>query len=221
MAWKNFYLTAGIVGTAALPFYEGMTGGANLPKGACVVAANHSSFLDGPLLAWAYCQARLKPLHMIAYEEPFHHWLMGYVLRSGGSIPFRRGDRSSQTAMLTTALGWLAAGEAVGLFPEGHINQKERLNRPRPGAALLALESGAPVVPAAIFGSAAMLPIGKNIPRLGKPRIRIAFGRPIPFLEKERLYHSLPGDERRMLIKNLGFRIIRAIGIMTGRETPA
>lgn len=220
MAWKSFYMTAGIVGTVALPFYEGMTGGANLPQGPCVVVANHSSFLDGPLLAWAYCQARLKPLHMIAYEEPFHHWLMGWVLRSGGCIPFRRGDRGSQAAMLRTALEWIAAGEAVGLFPEGHINQKPRLNRPRLGAALLALESGAPLVPAAILGSDKMLPVGKRIPRIGSPRIQIKFGRPIPLLEKEKLYSRLPHDERQMLIKNLGIRIIRAIGRMTGREPP-
>lgn len=221
MAWKSFYLSAGMVGTAALPVYEGMTGGANVPQGPCIIVANHSSFLDGPLLAWAYCQARLKPLHMIAYEEPFHNWLMGWILRSGGCIPFRRGDRKSQIKMLHAALGWLNANEAVGLFPEGHINQKPRLNKPRPGAALLALETGAPLIPTAILGSSAMLPIGKTFPRITKPRIRVVFGRPIPLLEKEMLYSSLPRDERQMLIKNLGFRIIRAIGKMTGRETPA
>lgn len=221
MAWKSFYLSAGMVATIAVPLYEGVSGKANIPDGPCIVVANHSSFLDGPLLAWAYCQARLKPLHMIAYEEPFHNWLMGWILRSGGCIPFRRGNRQSQAKMLRTALGWLAAGEAVGIFPEGHINQKTRLNRPRPGAALLALETGLPIIPAAIFGSSAMLPIDKTFPRLTKPRIKIAFGRQIPFLEKEMRYQHLPRDERQMLVKNLGIRIIRAIGKMTGRETPA
>lgn len=220
MAWKSFYLSAGIVGTAAIPVYEGMSGGANVPRGPCIVVANHSSFLDGPLLAWAYCQAKLKPLHFIAYEEPFQHWLMGWVLRSAGCIPFRRGDRNSQAKMLHTALGWLAAGEAVAVFPEGHINQKPRLNRPRSGAALLALESGVPLIPTAIMNSDKMLPVGKSIPRVCSPRVRVAFGRPIPLLEKELLYHSLPRDERQMLIKNLGIRIIRAIGKMTGRESP-
>lgn len=219
MAWKSFYLSAGMVATAALPIYDGMSGGANVPKGRCIIVANHSSFLDGPLLAWAYCQARLLPLHMIAYEEPFHHWLMGWVLRSAGCIPFQRGNRNSQAKMLDTALQWLAANEAVGLFPEGHINQKPTLNRPRPGAALLALESGAPIIPTAIVGSDKMLPVGKSIPRIGNPRVRITFGRPIPLLEKETLYRELPRDERQMLIKNLGVRIMRVIGKMTGRET--
>ncbi len=217
MAWKSFYLAAGIVSAAALPFLDRVYGAANLPSGSCIVAANHSSFLDGPLLSLAYCRARLKPLHMIAYEEPFRHWLMGWILRSGGAIPFRRGDRASQGSMLAAALAWLASGEAVGIFPEGHINQKPILNRARPGAALLALESGVPVVPAAIIGSDRVMPLGKAFPRPGA-RVRIVFGRPVALLEKERLYASLPRVERSVLVKNLGYRILRAIGELSGRE---
>lgn len=218
MAWKSIHLAAGILSTAALPLYEGSEGDLNLPEGPCVVAANHSSFLDGPLLALAYFRATLRPLHMIAYEEPFENWLMGWVLRSGGCIPFRRGDRASQGRMLTSALGWLAAGEAVGIFPEGHINQRPLLNRSRPGAALLALESGAPVIPAAILGSDRMLPLGRRIPRVGRDRIRVVFGRPVPLLEKEYLYRRLPADERAVMLRNFGYRIMRNIGLLTGRE---
>lgn len=220
MAWKSFYLATGMVGIAAAPVYEGASGVANIPEGPCVVVANHSSFLDGPLLAYSYVRTRLKPLHMIAYEEPFHNWAMGWFLRCGGCIPFRRGHRGSQAEMLRKALGWLAAGEAVGLFPEGHINQKPRLHRPRSGAALLALETGVPLVPAAILGSADKMPVDKTFPRFSKPRVRVVFGRPIPLLEKEMLYRELPRDERQMLIRNLGIRIIRTIGKMTGRESP-
>lgn len=217
MAWKSFYLAAGMVKTCALPLYRGAEDAHHLPPGPCIVAANHSSFLDGPLLALAHAETRLRPLHMIAYEEPFKNWLTGWILRSGGAIPFRRCDRASQTKMLKTALGWLAKGGAVGIFPEGHINRKPRLARPRPGAALLALESGAPVIPAAVIGTDAILPAGKHLPKPGR-RARIRFGHPVTLLEKERLYATLPRDERQTLIKNLGYRIMRAIGELTGRE---
>lgn len=217
MAWKSFYLAAGITGTVATPFYEGLEGGGNLPDGPGIVVANHSSFLDGPLLAYAYCQARLRPLHMIAYEEPFDHWLMGWILRSGGCIPFKRNDRASQGKMMTTALGWLAGGEAVGIFPEGHVNHRPALNRARSGAALLALESGALLIPTAILGTGAIMPRGSKRPRLA-PRARIVFGRAIPLLDKERRYRDLPRGERAVLVKNLGYRIMRAIGQLTGRE---
>lgn len=217
MAWKSFYLAAGIISTAAMPFYSGFEGGGNLPDGPCLVAANHSSYLDGPILTLAYCQAKLRPLHMIAYEEPFDHWLMGWILRSGGCIPFRRNDRLSQGKMLSTALGWMAAGEAVGIFPEGHINQRPLLNRSRPGAALLALESGVPIIPAAIVGSDRIMPRGSSLPRPA-PRARVLFGRPLPLMEKELQYRNLPADDRQMLVRNLGYRIMRAIGMLSGRE---
>ncbi len=217
MAWKSFYLAAGMVKTAALPFYRGAEGARHLPEEACIVAANHSSFLDGPLLALAYAEARLKPLHMIAYEDPFRHWLMGWILRSGGAIPFRRGDRASQGRMLGTALGWLAAGEAVGIFPEAHINPRPRLGRPRAGVSLLALESGAPIIPAAIIGSDRALPPGRRWPRPGRGVV-VRFGRPVGLLEKETFYAELPPDERNMLVKNLGYRVMRAIGELAGRE---
>lgn len=217
MAWKSFYLCAGAVYTATLPFSAGYSGGRNIPDGPCIIAANHSSFLDGPFLALAYAQAKLRPLHMIAYEEPFHNWFMGYFLRAGNCIPFKRGDRNSQGEMLLTALGWLATGEAVGIFPEGHINQKPLLNRPRPGAALLALESGLPVLPAAILGSDKTLPLGARLPRPGR-RARVVFGRPLYLAEKEERYRELPRDERKTVIKNLGYRIMRAIGLLSDRK---
>ena len=217
MAWKSFYLSAGAVATATLPFSAGYSGGLNIPDGPCIIAANHSSFLDGPLLALAYAREKLRPLHMIAYEEPFRNWLLGYFLRAGGCIPFKRGDSGSQSRMMRTALGWLAAGEAVGIFPEGHINQRLLLNRPRPGAALLALESGAPILPAAIIGSNRVLPLGARLPRPGR-RARVVFGRPLYLMEKEERYRALPRDERAMLVKNLGYRIMRAIGMLAGRD---
>ncbi|MCD7897793.1 MAG: 1-acyl-sn-glycerol-3-phosphate acyltransferase [Planctomycetaceae bacterium] len=218
MAWKSFYLAAGVVGTVAFPFLRSIEGGANVPDGACLIAANHSSFLDGPLLAYAYCRTKLLPLHMVAYEEPFAHPIMGWILRSGKAIPFRRGDRRSQGRMLSEALGWLAADEAVGIFPEGHINHQPRLNRARPGLAILALKSGLPVGPTAIIGTHKIMPRGANFPRLA-PRAQVVFGRPVGMLDKERLYRELPASERKILIKNYGYRVMRAIGALSGRGT--
>ena len=219
MAWKSFHLAAGIISAAALPFYAGSTGAAALPPGPCLVAAHHSGFLDGPLLAMAYARARLRPLHMIAYGEPFDNWLMGWILRSGGAIPFQRGNRDSQERMLVSALGWLAAGEAVGIFPEAHINRTRRLNSPRSGLALLALESGVPVIPAAITGSEKTFPPGASWPHPGR-RIRVVFGQPIPLMPKETRYRLLPADERRIVIANLGLRIMTVIARLAGKEPP-
>ena len=217
MAWKNFYLTAGIMSVASLPFMKGSSGGPGLPDGPCVVTANHTSLLDGPLLAVLYAREKLRPLHMIAYEEPFRHWLMGWILRSAGCIPFRRGNRASQTEMLKTALGWLAAGEAVGVFPEGHINQSARLGKPRKGAAILALEAQVPVVPTAIFGSRELYPTGARFPKFRRKAI-IRWGQPIDLWPKELAYAESSPAERREMIDNLNYRIMHGIAELTGQK---
>ncbi|MDR1536016.1 MAG: 1-acyl-sn-glycerol-3-phosphate acyltransferase [Planctomycetota bacterium] len=219
MAWKSFYLSAGMLSALARPFLKAVTGAAFLPNGPVLVAAPHTSFLDGPLLALAYAREKLLPLHMIAYREPFSHWLLGWILRSGGAIPFRRGDKDSQFGMLTAALGWLAAGEAVGIFPEGHLNPADRLNRPRPGLALLALESGLPIVPAVVSGSELVLPPGARMPRLGRTA-RVVFGQPIRLFPKERRYASLPREERAEMIRNIGFRTMAALAELSGKPPP-
>ena len=217
MAWKNFYLTAGIMSVASLPFFKASIGGRGLPDGPCIVTANHSSLLDGPLLAVLYARLKLKPLHMIAYEEPFKHWLMGYILRSSGNIPFRRGDKASQGRMLRTALGWLAAGEAVGIFPEGHINQNPRLGKPRKGAAILALEAQVPVVPTAIFGTKELFPVGAKRPKVRRS-VTIRWGQPIELWPKELAYAESSPGERKDMINSLNYRIMHGIAELTGRE---
>ncbi|MDR3211912.1 MAG: 1-acyl-sn-glycerol-3-phosphate acyltransferase [Planctomycetota bacterium] len=219
MAWKSFYLAAGVVSTLALPLYGGSSGENHLPDGPTLVAACHTSFLDGPLIALAYARTKLRPLHMIAYSEPFRHWLMGWILRSGGAIPFSRGDRVAQGGMLTQALGWLAAGEAVGIFPEAHINPRPTLGRPRRGMALLALESGLPVTPAVVDGSSDLLPLAASWPRWGK-LARVRFGPPVRLSPQEADYASLPQAERRVLLGSLTGRVMRALSELSGRPLP-
>lgn len=216
MAGKSFYLAAGVVAAVSSPFRAGSTGASRLPDGPCLVAASHTSFLDGPLLALAYAREKLRPLHMVAYAEPFDHWLFGWFLRSGRCIPFRRGNQRSQCEMLKLALGWLKAGEAVGIFPEGHISRRPALGRPRRGAALIALESGLPIVPAAVIGSNAVLPPGASFPNLFST-VSVAFGAPIELLGKERNYAASTRGGRAAMIGDLSVRIMHAIATLSGR----
>ncbi len=206
MAWNTFYIAAGAAKILCLPFLplRGTEGGRHIPDSPCIIAANRSSAFDAALLALAHAEAKKTPLHILADE----HCSLQWFLRRGGSIP--PGD-------LKTALGWLAAKGPVGIFPEGKVNAAPVPEHPPPAAALLALESGVPVVPAAIIGSDRAFPRGKRLPVFGR-RVRVCFGRPVPLMEKERRYASLPRDERANLISNVGYRIMRAIGELAGRE---
>jgi 1-acyl-sn-glycerol-3-phosphate acyltransferase len=134
--------------------------------GPCVVAANHESVLDPPLLALAFP----RPLRFLAKEELWRYrpgaWLMDVL----GGVPVSRG-REGHVAV-AEAGRLLAAGEAVAIFPQGTVRGGVWTR----GAARLALEAGVPLVPVAIVGSARALSRG----RIGFPRISIVVGEPIP-----------------------------------------
>jgi len=143
--------------------------------GPYIVAANHHNYLDGVLLAVALPAPiaflvmprvyRATPLH-----PPFHRHI--------GSIPINL--ERPDVAALRSALGALERGRIVGIFPEGPFSVRGRLEPGLPGVALLALHSGAPVVPAAIRGTYQAL-VGRRfyIPR--RHPLGVRFGPPRVF----------------------------------------
>ena len=137
-----------------------------VPPGPCVVAANHESLLDPPILALAARQ----PLHYLAKVGLWRYRLSALLMDSLGAIPIRR-DRRDLIA-LAAAEERLRAGLTVAIFPQGGINGGEWTR----GAARLALATGVPLVPVRIIGTAQALSRG----RLGFPRIRVVVGEPIP-----------------------------------------
>lgn len=186
-----FYLAAGILKVLSLPFYRGAKDASRLPDGACIVQMHtppHSP--DSAFLSLAYAEARLKPLHLLTNENaPAHRpacWPMSWM-------------KPART--LREALGWLKAGEAVAVCSE---ESAENESAAETTAALLSLESGAPVVPAAVA-------------QTGR-RAEIRFGHAVHLLEKERRYAALPQSERKTLIQNLRYRIERGVEELEGIE---
>lgn len=137
-----------------------------VPPGPCVVAANHESLLDPPLLALAARQ----PLHFLAKVELWRHRPGAWLMDALGGIPVRRDARDLQSIRRAEQL--LRAGEAVAIFPQGTVRGGDWSR----GAAKLALATGSPLVPVRIVGTARALSRG----RIGFPRIRIVVGEPIP-----------------------------------------
>lgn len=217
---KNFWIANAGGRIATLPWFRAVYHKERIPhRGACVFVANHSSFLDGIVLS-AYLNLYLRhSVHTIAYQEPFAHWLMGWVLRSGGCIPFDRKDRDDIWRMMREAVSFLANGEPVTLFPEGHLNDGTKLRLPRPGAALLALESGAPFVPVGIRGSHEAFPLGVKIPR---PRriVELHFGHPIDVTERSEAYHASAPAERRLLVESVLYDVMTSISDLSGLKMP-
>jgi 1-acyl-sn-glycerol-3-phosphate acyltransferase len=155
-----------------------------LPDGPVIVVANHTSFADGILLALV--GRRLgRSLRLMATGGVFRSGLVGPVVRRLGFIPVLRGTDSAAGALDAAATA-LAAGEAVGLFPEGRITRDPQHwpERSKTGAVRLAIRTGAPVVPIALVGAQQVVGTKGIVGRLLRntvlrPRVKVAVGEPI------------------------------------------
>lgn len=123
-------------------------GASNVPaSGAVVLVSNHLHLLDPPLLA-ASCGRRVHPM---AKRELFETPLVGWVLWPYGAFPVRR--FSADMGALRAARSYLRSGHVVLMFPEGTRSKDAQLHPALPGAAMVALLAGSPVVPVAITGT--------------------------------------------------------------------
>ena len=149
------------------------TGNDNVPlEGAVVVVANHGSHLDPPLLGHALG----RPVAFMAKAELFRVPLLGPIIRACGAYPVERGAGDREA--IRTATDRLLQGWATGVFLDGTRQNDGRVNRPQPGAALLAARAGVPLLPVAIINSYRVLGSGSRRARLLPIHIRI--GTPIP-----------------------------------------
>jgi 1-acyl-sn-glycerol-3-phosphate acyltransferase len=140
-------------------------------EGPAIVAPNHKSFWDSFFLGIAIPHRHLRFMGKTELFQGRRAWLLVRL----GAFPVRRGE--SDADALETAREILRQGGLLALFPEGtRIRDPDELGHPKRGAGRLALESGAPLVPAAITGSdhlfAGPLPKPK--------RVQLAFSEPIP-----------------------------------------
>jgi 1-acyl-sn-glycerol-3-phosphate acyltransferase len=146
-------------------------------SGPAIIAANHVGYLDFTFLGMgAHRRGRL--VRFMAMKEAFGHWLGGPLLRNMGHIPVDR-ERNAK-ASLAPALVALRHGEIVGIHPEGGMSRSFVTAPGKSGAARLAIESGAPLIPAAVWGSQRIMAQGRR-PRF--PRdvvVMVGFAAPVP-----------------------------------------
>lgn len=196
---------------ARLVYRPEVTGRHHVPRrGPVILAANHLSALDSvviPLVA-------PRPVAFLAKAEYFRRpGLIGWLARSSltaiSAIPVERGGFRSARASLDLGLKVLEAGGAFGIHPEGTRSRDGRLYRGRTGVALLALATGAPVVPVAVLGTDTIQPVGSRLPRLG--RVTVRFGAPLRFSADA---GSSAGEARRIVTD----QIMTAIGELSGQE---
>jgi 1-acyl-sn-glycerol-3-phosphate acyltransferase len=164
--------------------------------GPLLLVANHSSVLDPPLVGGA-CP---RPLAFLAKAELFRIPGFGPLIRRLGARPLRR--EGTDPAALRAAQRVLADGQALLVFPEGTRGPEGVLREPKPGAALLAMQSGAAVVPVYVSGSGRAWPRGRRLPRPAK--VVVTFGPPLRF-------PRAAGSERKAQYEAASRRMMSAI----------
>ena len=181
-----------IVGVVAhLLFRVKIRGASNVPsEGPVVLCANHIAWWDPVLVAVAV----KRPVHFMAKKELFRYPVLAYLFRKIHAFPVNRGK--PDLGAVKAALGVLQEGNILGIFPEGtRQKNREQLGEMHAGAALFALKTGAPVVPAAIRGTY----------RIGRPVV-LVFGESIT-LESRTGKTSLDMEEGARVIESAIFRL--------------
>lgn len=136
-------------------FRWNIEGAGNVPRsGPALMAFNHIAYLDPFAAAYVVDSCGRRP-RFLAKSELFDDRRISWILRGAGQIPVRRGTKEAPMA-LDRALAALEAGQVVVIFPEGTITTDPELQpmQAKTGIARLALQSGVPVIPCAVWGTA-------------------------------------------------------------------
>lgn len=150
-------------------------------SGPAILAFNHVSTLDGPVLAIEIAVRIKREARFLVAAEMFQKRFFGWILRNYDQIPIRRGRQDGNA--LDEAITTLRRGALLAIAPEGRVNPTggaEGLGRIRSGVARIALPTGAPVIPVAIWGTQVRWSAtGRSYRAPWRPRLALAFGPPI------------------------------------------
>jgi 1-acyl-sn-glycerol-3-phosphate acyltransferase len=153
----------------------------NVPgSGPVIVASNHLSFSDSIFMPLVVPRKVTFLAKSEYFTSPGPKGLLKKITFIAlGQVPVdRSGGRRSEAAIIT-GLKVLAEGKCLGLYPEGTRSPDGRLYKGRTGIARLAIESGAPVIPVAMFNTEKIQPTGKVVPKV--MRVEMIFGEPMYF----------------------------------------
>lgn len=157
-----------VVWTLARLFFRiRVIGESHVPReGGVIVAANHNSYFDIPLLGCVLS----RRADNIAKSELFQNSILAALFRALGGFPVRRGTIDRQA--IGEAVRRLKAGHLLAMYPEGTRSKDGRLQPPKPGIGMMIALSGVKVVPAYIHGTAPVRPFR---------RVTVIFGKPLDF----------------------------------------
>ncbi|HLC60968.1 MAG TPA: lysophospholipid acyltransferase family protein [Candidatus Nanoarchaeia archaeon] len=195
-----------------VPFFnlwlKQISGIENLPPDAFIIAANHSSYMDHPLIVGNIVKHKNRKVHFLSKKEHFDTTLKAIWHRYAGAIPLDR-QRGGKLA-LKKAVKILKEGKIIAIHPEGTRSLDGKLMRAKTGIARLSLAAKVPVVPVGLIGTFEILPKGKYIPRMKRAIIHI--GKPMYFGK----YYRKPVTKR--LLREITTKIMKEIAKLSNKK---
>ncbi len=174
MAW--LYESQRVLAPAVRWYFRLRAVGADrIPRtGGVILCPNHASFLDPWFVGYALLERSWR--NLIDDDWYDRNALLRSFFRSWGTIPTATGRPETTVGRVVAAV---REGAAVTVYPEGHISHDGALRRGRRGVALIAAETGAPVIPCGIRGNFRALPRQRRIPR--RETVTVHVGEPMRF----------------------------------------
>ena len=183
--WEPYHVVRPLFRPQAFPYARfDLSGLEHIPgRGPVILATNHRSYFD--VVAIGLVAARLgRPVRFMAKQEVFDAPVVGHLARALGGIPVDRGTGSGDP--MRQAAAALRAGEVVIVLPQGTIPRGEAFFDPvltgHTGAARLAAQTGAPVVPVGVWGTERVWPRSSRVPSmitLHPPKVTVTVGPPV------------------------------------------
>ncbi|NJD31030.1 MAG: 1-acyl-sn-glycerol-3-phosphate acyltransferase [Gammaproteobacteria bacterium] len=185
----------------------------NLPDGSCIVAANHSSYLDGIVL-----KAMLPPrFSFVIKREASRMPVAGFLMRRIGSEFVDRNSSGGRQRDARRVIKRAEQGHSLVFFPEGTFDEHVGLKRFHIGAFAAAVRGGMPVVPVIIHGARRAFPNRAIIVRPG--RIVVEILEPLPAAGVVASAEVLRDETRQRILERLDEPDLAA-GLRASRDTP-
>lgn len=188
-----------------------IVGRSNVPaRGPVLLASNHLASLDTVIIP----TSAARPVQFLIKSSYFtRSGVIGRFMRwfftSIGGVPVYRATGRDARAALDAGASILRAGSVFAVFPEGTRSRDGRLHEGHGGAAWMAYDTGATVVPVGLIGTGTIRPLSHLVP--GRPRIEVRFGEPLDLSDLD----GVPAGKVRREITE---RTMSAIAALTGQE---
>jgi 1-acyl-sn-glycerol-3-phosphate acyltransferase len=213
--WFYYFITPILRFLIRVALRLDMRGFDNVPRdGGFIIAISHSSFVD-PVVVGVSMGRDVAPM---AKVEALDYPILGGLIRMYGAFPVRRGE--VDITAVKTALRLLQENIGLIIAPEGHRSDTGNLQQGREGAIILALRSGKPILPVAVWGGK---PIAKNLLRLRRTDYCVRVGRLVsPRLDEKakREQISIMSDELMYYIAEMMPKNIRGYYSELDKYTP-